>query len=295
MDTQIKNFLKFLIFPLALLLVVVFVADAQIHPDYLLHINFYDVGQGDAVFIQTYQGNQIVLDGGPSDKILSLLGKDMPFFDRTIELMIMSHPHEDHIIGLIDILKRFEVKKILLPEVDFNSTAFLEFIRLIDEKQVEKIYAYEGERIWLDNATVLDIYYPPPGAMKADNNPSKSKGEIEPNDASIVGKLSFGKSRILFTGDAGADIENKIIPKYNLDADILKVGHQGSRFSTSEEFLQEVTPQFAVIMVGKNNYGHPTQEVLDKLAAANAQILRTDLDHTIRFTFDGFFAKLVRN
>ena len=110
METKTKNLLRFFILPLFLLAVAVGVANGKAKPDFLLHVNFYDVGQGDATMIETYLGHQIMIDGGPSDKVLSEIGHDLPFFVRTIDLLIMTHPHEDHVAGLVDILKRYKVK-----------------------------------------------------------------------------------------------------------------------------------------------------------------------------------------
>lgn len=277
MEAKTKTTLLVLILPLFLGNILVFAAHRELRPDFLLHANFYDVGQGDAIFLKTYLGRQILIDGGPSDQVLSELGKDLPFYDRTIDALILTHPHADHVAGFVDVLKRFKVKKIILPEVEYKDSAvYQEFLNLVEQKKIQKIYAREGQRIWLDPATVFDIYYPQ-GKLTTDDL----------NDTSIVGKLSFGKIKMLFTGDAGINVENMILPKYNLDSDLLKVGHHGSRHSTSLEFLKEITPNFAIIEVGKNSYGHPTQETLDNLKSANAYVLRTDQDHTVRFVSDG--------
>lgn len=288
METQTKKLLTFFLLPLALLTAVVWIAQFETQPDWRLHVNFYDVGQGDSIFIQTYLGRQIVVDGGPSDLVLERLGADLPFFDRSIDMLILTHPHADHVIGLVDILRRYQVKKVLLPDVKFNSSAYQEFLDLIEKKHIEKIFAQAGQRVWLDNSTVLDIYYPGPGQI--DQSAGKEGfgvASLQVNDTSIVAKLSFGRSHILFTGDAGVDIEHQLMTEFNLQSDILKVGHHGSSFSSSKEFLEEVRPAYAVIEVGQNNYGHPTAVTLDNLAAVGARIFRTDTDHTVRFTSDG--------
>ena len=288
METKTKRLIAWLLVPFLAVTALIYKGYFELESDHNLLVHFYDVGQGDAIFIQTYWGNQVLVDGGPGSTVLQELGKDMPFFDRTIEMIILSHPHEDHVSGLIEVLKRYKVQKVLMPDVEFDSSAFKEFLRLVEEEGAEKIYAHEGLRIWLDNTTVFDIYYPRPGKFVADNDAQGLNGEkVNPNDVSIVGKLTFGRTRILFTGDAGFDIENLLLPKYNLDSDILKVGHQGSKYSTSDAFLSEVTPDYAVIMVGKNSYGHPTQETLDNLGEIRTKVFRTDQNHTIRFESDG--------
>jgi competence protein ComEC len=279
METKTKQLFKYLILPLLILWVVVLSAQFRSKPDFLLHVNFLDVGQGDAIFIQTHLGNQVLIDGGPSDKILSQLGKFMPFYDRSIDMLILTHPDADHVSGFIDVLKRFEVKKVLLTKVTAPTVTYQEFLRLLEEEKSEKIYAQEGQRVWLDQATVFDIYYPPAGIEDLG---------LSTNNTGIVGKLSFGKSKILFTADTDSIVEDMVRGKYNIDSDILKVGHHGSKYSTSAEFVSAVSPIFGVIEVGAGNtYGHPTKEVLGILSAANVQILRTDLDQTIEFMSDG--------
>lgn len=295
METQTKNYLIYLISPLFLLNAATVIGQHQSQPDFLLHVNFYDVGQGDAIFIQTYMGNKIIIDGGPSDAVLRHLGEDLPFFDRSIDMLILTHAHTDHVAGLIDIIKRYHVKRVVLPEVQFESGPYSEFLKLIEEKKIEKIFARAGQRIYLDNATVFDIYYP---NGKIGGLTSSGKYQLESddlNDTSIVGKLSFGNNKLLLTGDAGIEVERQLLPQYDLDSDLLKVGHHGSRHSTSKEFLAEVTPAYAVIQVGKNNYGHPTEDALNNLQSAQAQIFRNDQDKTIRFVSDGANLYPVRN
>jgi competence protein ComEC len=287
METQTKNLLKILLVPVLFANLAVWSGFIQTQPDFLMHVNFYDVGQGDSIFIQTHMGNQILIDGGPSDSVLKHLGDDMPFFDRTIDMLILTHAHTDHVGGLIDVMKRYKVKKLVLPEVEFHSGAYDEFLRLADEKQIEKIFARAGQRIYLDSATVFDIYFPQGKISEVHSTGSYQLESDDLNDTSVFGKLSFGKTKILLTGDAGFNIERQLLPQFDLDADLLKVGHHGSRHSTSKEFLSEVTPQYAVIQVGKNNYGHPTQETLDNLAASQVQVFRNDLDKTVRFVSDG--------
>ncbi|MBI2356158.1 MAG: MBL fold metallo-hydrolase [Candidatus Doudnabacteria bacterium] len=295
MEAQTKTLIKRFLVPLLFANLAVFAGYIQFQPDFLMHINFYDVGQGDSILIQTYLGNQILIDGGPSDAVLGHLGQDLPFFDRTIDMIILTHAHNDHVAGLIDVLKRYRVKKVILPEVAFESGPYKEFLNLIEEKNVERIFAHAGQRIYLDSGTVFDVYYP---YGKVAGVTSSGKYQLESddlNDTSIVGKLSFGKNKILLTGDAGINVEQQLLLQYDLDSDLLKVGHHGSRHSTSKEFLKEVTPEYSVIQVGKNNYGHPTQETLDNLAAASVQVFRNDQNKTVRFVSDGVNLYPVRN
>ncbi|MGE5298032.1 MAG: ComEC/Rec2 family competence protein [Acidobacteriaceae bacterium] len=276
---------KYFLLPLFVLTLTVYIFLPNVQAGLL--VEFFDVGQGDSTFIQTSQGNQILIDGGPKS-VIKQLSSVMPFYDRDLDLVILTHPHQDHINGLIEVLKRYRVKQILLPEVVYDSSDYKEFLKLAEEKHVSSSYAFEGQRIYFDSSTVFDIYYPPKGELHAD---SKAEGinpkKINPNETSIVGKLSFGKTSFLFTGDIGTKVEELILPKYDLNADVLKVAHQGSKNSTSEDFVEEVTPEYSVISVGQNSYGHPTREIMDRLTQAGSQIFRTDNDGSVIFHSDG--------
>lgn len=283
MEQTTKQLIKYLLLPLLLLAILVGTANFKKHSEFLMKVEFLDVGQGDAIFIQTYTGNQILVDGGPSSKVLSELGKSMPPFDRTIDLLILTHPDADHVTGLVEVMKRYKVKKILFTGVQVDTGADREFEKLIEQNRIETIYARQGQRVWLDNSTVFDIYWPGPQPREV----IKSA-----NDTSIIGKLSFGQTQILLTGDATSKVEEEILSLFNLDSDLLKVGHHGSKTSTTQELLNEVTPDIAVIQVGADNtYGHPTPEVMDRLTAIGTQIFRTDIDGTIRFISDGIILK----
>jgi len=286
METQTKQLLKFLVLPLLLLTAVIWIANFQNKPDFLMHADFLDVGQGDAIFIQTYLGNQILIDGGPSSAVLAELGESMPPMDRTLDLLILTHPDADHVTGIVEVMRRYKVKKILFTGVKVDTAVDREFEKLLEQNHIEKIYAHQGQRVWLDNATVFDIYWPyaqPQEIIKATN------------DTSIIGKLSFGKTQILLTGDATSRVEDEILALFNLDVDLLKVGHHGSKSSTSTQWLAEVTPEYSVIQVSSTNtYGHPTVEVLERLYSSGAQIFRTDVDGTTRFVSDGIFLKKIK-
>ena len=255
---------------------VVFAAAKEGEFHNYLTLDFFDIGQGDSIYFRTPEGNDVLIDGGPTDAVLSKLGDVMPFFDRKIELVIATHPHADHISGLIEVFKRYKVDMVLMPDVEYDSDTYREFLDLLKEKNIALAHPVLGARILLDSETVLDILYP--------LNPKFEKPPADLNDVSIVGRLSFGTSNILFTGDAGKDIE-KIFLDLNLPitAEILKVGHHGSKHSSSSDFLEKVNPDFAVISVGKNSYGHPSQETLVSLEAEKIETLRTDKHGDVKF------------
>jgi beta-lactamase superfamily II metal-dependent hydrolase len=151
----------------------------------------------------------------------------------------------------------------------------------VEEEHAQVIHAVQGQRIWLDSATVLDVLHPMQGEIRP------SKGD-DINDTSIVAVLTFGKSKMLLTGDAGIEIESKLLPHFDFNSDLLKVGHHGSKHSTSENFLDEVTPQFAVIQSGTGNrYGHPTPEILSRLESNGIEVLRNDKMGDVEMVSDG--------
>jgi len=241
--------------------------------DNKLHIHFYDIGQGDGIYIRTPAGQDIIIDGGPDATILGKLGQDMPFYDREIELMIPTHPDADHITGLVDILERYEVKMVLWNGAEKGTAVFKKMKKLIQEKNVPTKIAIVGQEITAGNVKFYILH--------------SEKEDKDMNNTSIVAKLIYGKDTTLFTGDAGKPVEYDLIKQgFNLKSDILKVGHHGSKTCTSQEFLEAVDPEYAIISVGAHNsYGHPTKEVLDRLKGR--KIFRTDLDGDVECILDG--------
>ena len=253
-------------------------------PDDKLHVSFLDVGQGDAILIQ--KGNQQVLvDGGPSPQAINLgLGNKMPFWDRTIELVILTHPSADHITGLVEVLQRYKVKQVLYPDLDFKSDIYDEWLSLIEEKDIKYTLAQAGQQIDLGGGVVIKVLnpqYPPFTGTESDID----------NNNGVVLHISMGKASFLLTADIMWEAEFELIVcRANLSSTVLKVGHHGSGTSTTQEFLAVVNPQLAVISVGKDNrFGHPNPEVMawleDRIGSEN--IYRTDEQGTIEFITDG--------
>ena len=242
-----------------------------------LAVHFLDTGQGDAIYLRTFQGNDVLVDAGPGDSVLSELGRAMRPADRTIEIMILTHPHADHVSGMNEVLKRYKVEHIMLAAVDYESETFRNFLKLAAAEQANIIRPALGQRVFLDDFTVMDVLYPIRGSF------AKSPADI--NDSSIVARVSFGQSQVLLMGDAGTVIEQVLLDaELPLAAEILKVGHHGSRHSSSRSFLGAVQARYAVIQVGdKNRYGHPHPEVLDALAQQQIDISRTDAEGTVKF------------
>lgn len=253
-------------------------------PDGRLHLKFYDVGQGDAVFIRTPSGNQILIDGGPDSRILPKLYADMPFFDRTIELVILTHPHADHVSGLVEVLRRFKVEHIIYGPDDYDSNVYRQFISQTKE-QVRRGAAVHhlggGERISLGEVS-LEMLWPPLESTASDTTSN-------PNNLSLVGELRFKGFKALLPGDQETDEAARMLSRLPLSpVEVLKVAHHGSKNGLNREALEILKPQLAVISVGANNkYGHPHQQTLDLLRSLAIPNRRTDVDGTVEVVSDG--------
>lgn len=254
-----------------------------------LEIHFFDVGQGDGIFFELPNRTQVLIDGGPGSGILAKLGNVMPFWDRTIDLVIVSHPHADHIDGLIDVLKRYTVRMVIESGASYSSADYNEFHQLLKEKKVNVIHARIGQHIVLSNIARLDILAP------IDNVSDKTLTDI--HDAMVISRLMYGSTTVLFMGDVEKALEYKMVfSGMRLAADVLKIGHHGSKTSSVQEFLAAVHPQYAVISAGrKNRYGHPHQEVVERIKALGISLLRTDEKGDIVFESDGVGIFQVKN
>lgn len=236
----------------------------------LLRVIFLDVGQGDAILIS--QGSQqVLIDGGKDGKLLlEKLGRHVPFWDRNIEAIIETHPDQDHIGGLIDVLRTYRVGDVLETKMQNDSQTFKKLEETIADNGIEKLEAKKEVTIKFSNGAVLEILYP--FESVADVN------DKDTNAYSVVAKLTVGKDSFLFTGDFPTTQENFLLNSgADVSANFLKVAHHGSKYATSDGFLERVKPTDAIISVGRSNaYGHPNQETLQRLAAHKIQVLRTD-------------------
>jgi len=253
-----------------------------------LKVYFLDVGQGDSEFIQTPDNRQIIIDGGPGSAVLEKIFKLMGFFDRKIDIVILSHPDLDHMQGLIEILKKYKANYIIQAGAEKESEDFLAWQKVLSRQKslgAKIINVKAGDVIKVGHIN-LEILFPL-------ENLSGQKIKKYSNEACVVVKLYYGRKCFLFTGDIGEKTEREIIKSnQNIDCDILKVAHHGSKYSTSEEFLQSLSPEIAIIEVGKNSYGHPTQEVLQRLEKFDIKVLRTDISGDIKIVSDGNNLKL---
>jgi competence protein ComEC len=273
---------RWVIPPLLVLAILASVA-AVTMPDNNLHVSFLNVGQGDAILIQ--KGNQqILVDGGPSPQAISLeLSNKMPFWDRTIELVILTHPHSDHLAGLVEVLQRYKVEQVLYPDLDYESPLYDEWLKLIEEKDIKYTIAQAGQQIDLGDGVVIKVLNPQASLL------TDTESDIDNNG--VVLRLSLGRVSFLLAADIGWEAEFELISEQaELASNVLKVAHHGSDTSTTPEFLSAVNPEAAVISVGEDNpFGHPNAVVVERLEEklGSENIFRTDEQGTIEFTTDG--------
>ncbi|MFC1711682.1 ComEC/Rec2 family competence protein [Patescibacteria group bacterium] len=244
-----------------------------------------NVGQGDAIFI-TKGFTQILIDGGPNAKVLDCLSENMPFWDREIELIVNTHPDADHITGLIDVIERYSVKMLLSNSMNIDEATFQAFLKLTKNKNIPVYSPQKGDKLKVGEISI-DVLWPSEKvgklAMWQQNQKDQVLGEKvykgETNIKSLVLQIKHKSFDAVLTGDIGFNEEKEIIKNNTFSGiEILKIAHHGSKYSTSIEFLKAVDPDIAVISVGKNPWGHPTQDVLQKLKKENIKVLRTDTD-----------------
>lgn len=244
-----------------------------------LEVSFLDVGQGDAILIETPDGFEALVDGGRDSSVLRELGNERGFFDREIDLVAATHPDLDHIAGLVDVLKRYKVETILMTTNEGDSGAAASFADAAPEEGAEVILADAGQVLQLGANTTIQVFAP-----------TGDESKLESNTASIVLRVVYGETSFMLTGDAPLEIENYLVQTYGaqLDSDVLKLGHHGSKTSTSDAWLDTVTPEYAVVSAGiDNRYGHPHQDVMQRVFKRNIQTSHTGTDGTVTFQSDG--------
>ncbi len=278
-----RKYLKYLLISLLIILMISIWFSVLFYKDNkYLKVVFLDVGQGDSIYIEAPNGKQILIDGGPDARVLSKLSKAMPFADRSIDMVLVTHPDLDHIGGLPLILNNYKVSNILENGADGDSEAYSFLEEKIKKKNINKIIAKKGMRLLIDKDKNIyfDILYP-----------DRDVSVLDSNDGSIVGKLVYGNKSFMFTGDASLYVENIIEWNENKNitkSNVLKLGHHGSRTSNGELWLEEVKPDYAIISVDKSNkYGHPHKEVLDRLYNLKIPYLNTADAGNITFKTDG--------
>lgn len=265
-------FLKkiFLIFGIVLTLAALAAFFFIYNPKSKLEVDFFDVGQGDAILIQTPYGQNILIDGGPDQKVIRELGKYLSWRDRRIDLMILTHPHDDHVAGLVEVIKRYEVKKIIYTGAIHTGPAYLSWLEAARDKKIPLLLADRPQTVALGENCGLRLIYP----LKS----LAGLSAANLNNTSIVSRLDCAGASFLFSGDIETEAEKELLAGgEKLEARVLKVAHHGSDTSSGEDFLAAVKPRRAVISVGKDNdFGHPSRRILKRLQRIGAEIFRTD-------------------
>jgi len=278
--SHFKNHLKWY-FLLSLFLVSVIVWLAVLREDRNGELKFVvlDVGQGDALFIESPTGIQVLIDGGPNNTLMREISKVMPWYDRHIDILVVTNPDRDHYEGFISLLNKYSVDIFLKSGTDQESSLYQSFEQKIEQKGVKEVVALRGQIVNIGGGAYLQILFP-----------DREVTGLSSNDGSIVMQLVYGETRVMLQGDSTARIENYLVSldKNNLKSTILKTGHHGSKTSTTEEYVKAVDPEWAVVSAGKNNaYGHPHEEVLDVLNKFNVEVLGTYDLGRITFVSDG--------
>jgi competence protein ComEC len=238
---------------------------------------FLDVGQGDAILLQSGT-EQVLVDGGPGMDVLGRLGEEMPWFDRHIEVLVLTHPQSDHMEGLLHVFERYDVGMILLPRAVSSTQMQKVWLERIIDKEIPYRFAWSGQELVVGDLR-LNILNP------FDVSEAEAATRANVNNASIVMRADYGEMSFLLTGDIEKRVEKIVLEGIDskvLNVDVLKVGHHGSKSSTTEELINIVSPQMAVISVGGDNkYGHPHNDVLNRLS--DVLIMRTDQNGSVRF------------
>lgn len=257
---------------------------AVLHEDRtnVLTVSFLNIGQGDAVFIESPTGRQVLIDGGPGTAVLRELPRVMPWYDRSIDLVLGTHADMDHIGGLIELLPRYRVSAVLVPSTVGTSDAWRRYLDELkaEEKSGARVYeALRGERVNLGGGAYLDVLFP-----------DRTVANLETNTGCVVTKLVYGETSFMLPCDAPAPIEQylTLLDGANLKSSVLKAGHHGSKTSSAPLFVGLVDPQYAVFSRGcDNTYGHPSPETVATFERFKIPVLDTCTEGTITFVSDG--------
>jgi len=250
-----------------------------------LTVSFLDVGQGDAILIEGPTGIQMLVDGGKDRSVLRELARVIGPLDRSIDMVVETHPDADHIGGLPGVFALYNVSYFLTPD-RMNDTSFSEGLAaaVASETGQKEIVARQGMRIHLGDGAYADVLFPEGDVAKLRDT----------NDASVIMRVVYGETEFLLTGDAPAWVEDRIVSAYGtaLESDVLKAGHHGSRTSTGDNFLTAVDPAVVVVSAGTDNsYGHPHPDVLERVTVSGASVFSTAEEGTITFVSDGLTIK----
>jgi competence protein ComEC len=240
-----------------------------------VQLTFLDVGQGDATLAVTPKGQDILIDGGPNDSVVNKLDESIPFYNHKLDAVVLTHPHADHVAGLVAVANKYQINKVYMSGVTHTAPEYLAFLEILKGKNVDVQLVKAGDSLDFGDGIKLDFLFP---LTKMENQTVDNL-----NNSSVVTKLSWGDSSAIFMGDLESEGQDELLASnQNVKANIIKISHHGSKDSVNASFLVAVGPKYAVIPVGKDNkFGHPAREMLELLKGLI--VYRTDYDGDVKF------------
>lgn len=246
--------------------------------DHQLHIKVYDVGEGESIFIKTPSDKRILIDGGPDSRAVERLGRDVPFYDKALDLVVLTNPKKDRLSGLISMVKKYEVRQVWMQRIEHTSDLYTTWLEILKSKKSRVGVPKAGDQVDFGDGVVLKVLWPKMDLKSTDDLGSTS----------IVILIEHNKFKALLTSAAGEDIQPYLWPQGEVaKIDVLKVPDYASKSALSEPFLKQLSPKTAIISVGKNNSGYPAEETITRLIGVGSRIYRTDKDGSIEVVSDG--------
>ncbi len=278
--SHVKQYLRwYVLLVLVLLSLTIFLAILHEDRRGILKFQVLDVGQGDALWIESPTGIQVLVDGGPNNVLLKEIPKVIPWYDRHIDMLVVTNPDKDHYEGFISLLKKYSVDVVLEPGTVSKTETYALLEKEISDKKIPKVLARRGQVVDLGGGAYLQILFP-----------DRDISGLSSNDGSLVMKLVYGETSVMLQGDSTSNIEHYLVglDKNNLKSTILKAGHHGSKTSSSEEYVSFVKPEMTVISSGVNNdYGHPHKETLETMQKLKIPTYDTCNNGRLVFESDG--------
>lgn len=258
-----------------LMLFGIVIYEKALFSDHKLHIIFCNVGQGDAIFIRTPSGKDMLIDGGPDEAVLSCLSRHMPFWDRQLELVFLTHPHADHFLGLISVLQRYRLLHFYTEKLENKTGGFAELLHILKEKGLTSTNLYLGDQFKTNDGVRIKVLGPSKEYLMQ-TSPGGTIGESA-EFASLILHISYGEFDVITTGDSQVAGLSEALQSSFPSIEVLQVPHHGSKYGLDSGIVETINPKLAVISVGRNRYGHPSKEVLNLLGSNHIKTLRTDL------------------
>ena len=281
---NIMSFKKIILALFGILITIILLLVAvnwQDDSDNELEIIFLDIGQGDSILIKTPYNQQILIDGGPDNSVINDISKNLSFNDHDLDLVILTHPHADHVTGLVEVLKRYEVRKVLHTGVLHTSPDYLAFLEIIKDKDIANEIVKARKDIVFGPDLKMEVLYP--------FHDLSEKRVDNLNNSSVVTRFVYKDFKILLTGDAEAKEEKELVNAgFDLQSQVYKAGHHGSSTASNDVLLDSVEPEAVVIQCGKDNdFGHPHLRVLKRLTMREINVFRNDLDGEVKVVSGG--------